>query len=207
MEKFSPVILDKFSTFDNETGPNDNSSRPRTDYEGPGFRLSPRFTAAYGSGHRRPGLARICSAISDSEGLKKPDAARIKSQDRKNIEMLVVASYNRSDWTYGWISILEGFSIYVNSELEETLDNGMTLCKQAAQLAYISVFLSHLPRPSSMVVEVETYILAGNDSLMQIQIRQENRRLLGSPYSSCEDPAKTLLNHYGIYERQNCISG
>ena len=43
--------------------------------------------------------------------------------------MLVVASYNRSDWTYGWISILEGFSIYVNSELEETLDNGMTLCK------------------------------------------------------------------------------
>ena len=49
--------------------------------------------------------------------------------------------------------------------------------------------------------------LAGNDSLMQIQIRQENRRLLGNPYSSCEDPEKTLLNHYGIYERQNCISG
>ena len=42
---------------------------------------------------------------------------------------------------------------------------------------------------------------------MQIQIRQENRRLLGNPYSSCEDPGKTLLNHYGIYERQNCISG
>ena len=120
--------------------------------------------------------------------------------------MLVVASYNRSDWTYGWISILEGFSIYVNSELEETLDNGMTLCKQAAQLTYISVFLDHLPKPSFMMV-IETYISAGNDSLMQIQIRQENRRLLGSPYSSCEDPAKTLLNHYGIYERQNCISG
>ena len=65
----------------------------------------------------------------ENGGRWNPKKARIKSQDRKNIEMLVVASYNRSDWTYGWISILEGFSIYVNSELEETLDNGMTLCK------------------------------------------------------------------------------
>ena len=140
MENFSPVILDKFSTFDNVTGPNDNSSRPRTDYEGQGFRPSPRFISAYRNGHR------------PRQGVKTPDAARIKSQDRKNIEMLVVASYNRSDWTYGWISILEGFSIYVNSELEETLDNGMTLCKQFAQLTYISVFL-HLPlRPLSRFV-------------------------------------------------------
>ena len=70
-----------------------------------------------------------------------PKKARIKSQDRKNIEMLVVASYNRSDWTYGWISILEGFSIYVNSELEETLDNGMTLCKQfLPMLILVTIF-------------------------------------------------------------------
>ena len=55
--------------------------------------------------------------------------------------MLVVASYNRSDWTYGWISILEGFSIYVNSELEETLDNGMTLCKPIlSMLILVTIF-------------------------------------------------------------------
>ena len=29
----------------------------------------------------------------------------------------VVASYNSSDWTYGWVSMLDGFSIFVNSEM------------------------------------------------------------------------------------------
>ena len=62
---------------------------------------------------------------------------------RKEIQMSVVASYNISglsifdylsrpiclsvDWTYGWVSMLDGFSIFVNSEMEETLDDALTL--------------------------------------------------------------------------------
>ena len=130
MHRSSPDIPDKFSTFanNNETDQNDNSSKPQTDYEGQVSTDSGGTDTAHAS----------CET---KRRLVNPKKARIKSQDRKNIEMLVVASYNRSDWTYGWISILEGFSIYVNSELEETLDNGMTLCKQfLPMLILVTIF-------------------------------------------------------------------
>jgi len=71
--------------------------------------------------------------------------------------------------------MLDGFSIFVNSEMEETLDDALTL-------------------------------LSGDKSLMQIEIRQENRKLLGDPFTTCEDPNETLLNHYAIYERKNCLT-
>ena len=59
--------------------------------------------------------------------------------------------------THGWVSMLEGFSIFVNSEMEETLDDALTL-------------------------------LSGDKSLMQIEIRQENRKLMGEPFTACFDP-------------------
>ena len=71
--------------------------------------------------------------------------------------------------------MLDGFSIFVNSEMEETLDDALTL-------------------------------FSGDKSLMQIEIRQENRKLLGDPFTTCEDPNETLLNHYAIYERKNCLT-
>ena len=58
--------------------------------------------------------------------------------------MSVVASYYTNDWerflillgspeatkkpykTHGWVSMLEGFSIFVNSEMEETLVTGFS---------------------------------------------------------------------------------
>ena len=75
----------------------------------------------------------------------------------KEIQMSVVASYYTNDWTHGWVSMLEGFSIFVNSEMEETLDDALTL-------------------------------LSGDRSLMQIEIRQENRKLMGEPFTACFDP-------------------
>jgi len=67
---------------------------------------------------------------------------------------------------------------------------------------------------------------------MQIEIRQENRKLLGTvsvfyrsmpsfknsplrpgetfegePFTKCEDPNDTLLNFFAIYERKNCLNG
>jgi len=41
---------------------------------------------------------------------------------------------------------------------------------------------------------------------IEIEIRQENRKLLGDPFTTCEDPNETLLNHYAIYERKNCLT-
>ena len=76
---------------------------------------------------------------------------------KREIQMSVLASYNSSDWTHGWVSMMEGFSIFVNSEMEETLDDALTL-------------------------------LSGDKSLMQVEIRQENRKLMGAPFTSCEDP-------------------
>ena len=72
--------------------------------------------------------------------------------------MSVLASYNTSDWTHGWVSMIEGFSIFVNSEMEETLDDALTL-------------------------------LSGDRSLMQVEIRQENRKLIGKPFTACADPS------------------
>ena len=62
--------------------------------------------------------------------------------------------------------MLDGFSIFVNSEMEETLEDALTL-------------------------------LSGDTTLMQIDLRQENRKLLGDPFTNCEDPNETLLNHFG----------
>ena len=46
---------------------------------------------------------------------------------KREIQMSVLASYNTSDWSHGWVSMMEGFSIFVNSEMEETLDDALTV--------------------------------------------------------------------------------
>ena len=50
MNRSGPDIPDKFSTFandNNETDPNDNSTRPRTDYQGQGSTDSPAHTSCF----------------------------------------------------------------------------------------------------------------------------------------------------------------
>ena len=35
--------------------------------------------------------------------------------------MSIIARYNDSDWTEDWSAMLDGFSLFINSRIEETL--------------------------------------------------------------------------------------
>ena len=39
----------------------------------------------------------------------------------KEVQMSIIAGYNDSDWTEGWSAMLDGFSLFINSRMEETL--------------------------------------------------------------------------------------
>ena len=37
----------------------------------------------------------------------------------KEVQMSIIAGYNDSDWTEGWSAMLDGFSLFINSKIEE----------------------------------------------------------------------------------------
>ena len=49
-----------------------------------------------------------------------PNKASITPDGFRSLQM--VLAYNQSDWTYGWNSFMDGFSIFYNPEGETVLD-------------------------------------------------------------------------------------
>ncbi len=45
----------------------------------------------------------------------------------------MVLAYNQSDWTYGWNSFMDGFSIFYNPEGETVLDPMRRLVSKKTQ--------------------------------------------------------------------------
>ena len=76
--------------------------------------------------------------------------------------MSIIAGYNDSDWTEGWSAMLDGFSLFINSRMEETLS-----------------------KPISLIPDPKT--------LMRIEVRQSNRKLLNEPFTQCEEVEKGTI--------------
>ena len=132
--------------------------------------------------------------------------------------MSIIAGYNDSDWTEGWSAMLDGFSLFINSRMEETLSkvrfwNRYTFTKKSFKLF----------QPISLIPDPKT--------LMRMEVRQSNRKPLNEPFTQCEEVEKVghkydfekrkwcydvsdvvviylkaVLNHYAVYELQSCRS-
>jgi len=127
--------------------------------------------------------------------------------------MSIIAGYNDSDWTEGWSAMLDGFSLFINSRMEETLSK-VSFVRSVKSLLKCSQPISLIPDPKT---------------LMRIEVRQSNRKLLNEPFTQCEEvekgsgqndfqnvyndvdvliliDLKAVLNHYAVYELQSCRS-
>ena len=137
--------------------------------------------------------------------------------------MSIIAGYNDSDWTEGWSAMLDGFSLFINSRMEETLSK--VRFWHRSQKRFWKVL--KLSQPISLIPDPKT--------LMRIEVRQSNRKLLNEPFTQCEEVEKgsgqkydldkrfkkmwtydvsdvvviylkAVLNHYAVYELQSCRS-
>ena len=92
----------------------------------------------------------------------------------KEVQMSIIAGYNDSDWTEGWSAMLDGFSLFINSRMEETL----------SKVSLVISVKSHfkLSQPISLIPDPKT--------LMRIEVRQSNRKLLNEPFTQCEEVEK-----------------
>jgi hypothetical protein len=73
----------------------------------------------------------------------------------------------------------------------------------SSMLDGISLFINSrmeetLSKPISLIPDPQT--------LMRIAVRQSNRKLLNNPYTKCENVKSAILNHFAVYEMQNCRS-
>ena len=102
--------------------------------------------------------------------------------------MSIIAGYNDSDWTEGWSAMLDGFSLFINSRMEETLSkvrfwHRSTLTKKSLKLF----------QPISLIPDPKT--------LMRIEVRQSNRKLLNEPFTQCEELEKGSGQKYDFDKR------
>ena len=139
--------------------------------------------------------------------------------------MSIIAGYNDSDWTEGWSAMLDGFSLFINSRMEETLSKVRFWHRETFTKNSLKLF-----QPISLIPDPKT--------LMRIEVRQSNRKLLNEPFTQCEEVEKgsdrkydfdkrfkndvnlrrkwcgdvvviylkAVLNHYAVYELQSCRS-
>ena len=80
----------------------------------------------------------------------------------KEIQMSIIAGYNDSDWTEGWSAMLDGFSLFINSQMEETLSKPISLIPDPQTLMRISVRQSNrklLNSPFTRCEDVQTAVL------------------------------------------------
>ena len=76
--------------------------------------------------------------------------------------MSIIAGYNDSDWTEGWSAMLDGFSLFINSQMEETLSKPISLIPDPQTLMRISVRQSNrklLNAPFTKCEDVQTAVL------------------------------------------------
>lgn len=76
--------------------------------------------------------------------------------------MSIIAGYNDSDWTEGWSAMLDGFSLFINSQMEETLSKPISLIPDPQTLMRISVRQSNrklLNSPFTKCEDVQTAVL------------------------------------------------
>ena len=95
----------------------------------------------------------------------------------KEVQMSIIGGYNDSDWIKGWSAMLNGFSLFINSRMEETLSkvrfwNRYTFIKKSFKLF----------QPISLIPDQKT--------LMRIEVCQSNGKLLNEPFTQCDEVEK-----------------